>query len=182
MRKRSSMDGENNLRWTVLMRSWVLVWRSGPWRFSCVRLVGGSGCTPIPDLPWTSHPKPYLPCLQLHLCSDFPLLSHIAKLCSTCSGFVFVFIFWRECGVVWFYGFFFFFLCLFSKKNSGFMGLLEIALVIVFMGLFLGFIFCFSGFDGDWAWLLDLDLGFARDWFSCFLDLGRTWRKFHVSI
>ena len=46
------------------------------------------------------------------------------------------------------------------------------------MGLFLGFIFCFSGFDGDWVWLLDLDLdldlGFARDWFGCFLDLGRT--------
>ena len=26
------------------------------------------------------------------------------------------------------------------------------------MGLFLGFIFCFSRF-GDWVWLLDLDLG-----------------------
>ena len=54
------------------------------------------------------------------------------------------------------------------------------------MGLFLGFIFCFSGFDGDWVWLLDLDLdldlGFARDWFGCFLDLGRTWRKFPISI
>ena len=54
------------------------------------------------------------------------------------------------------------------------MGLLEIGLVTVFMGLFLGFIFCFSRFDGDWVWLLDLDLGFARDWFGCFLDLGRT--------
>ena len=44
------------------------------------------------------------------------------------------------------------------------------------MGLFLGFIFCFSGFDGDWVWLLDLDLDlrFAKDWFGCFLDLGRT--------
>ena len=49
----------------------------------------------------------------------------------------------------------------------------QIGLVIVFMGLFLGFIFYFSGF-GDWVWLLDLDLGFARDWFGCFLDLGRT--------
>ena len=38
-----------------------------------------------------------------------------------------------------------------------------IDLVTVFMGLFLGFIFCFSGFDGDWVWLLDLDLGFVRD-------------------
>ena len=66
------------------------------------------------------------------------------------------------------------FLCLFPKKISRFMGLLEIGLVVVFMGLFLGFIFCFSGFDGDWAWLLDSDLGFVRDWFSCFLDLGRT--------
>ena len=37
-----------------------------------------------------------------------------------------------------------------------------------------GFIFCFFGFDGDWVWLLDLDLGFARDWFGYFLDLGRT--------
>ena len=51
------------------------------------------------------------------------------------------------------------------------MGLLDIGLVAVFMGLFLGFIFYFSGFDGDWVWLLDL--GFARDWFGCFLDLGR---------
>ena len=75
------------------------------------------------------------------------------------------------CLILWV---FFFFVCLFPKKNFGFVGLLEIGLVIVFMGLFLGFIFCFSGFDGDWAWLLDLDLGFARDWFSCFLDLGRT--------
>ena len=81
----------------------------------------------------------------------------------------------RGCGVFLFYGFF---VCLFPKKISGFMGLLEIGLVPVFMGLFLRFIFCFSGFDGDWVWLLDLDLdldlGFARDWFGCFLDLGRT--------
>ena len=34
----------------------------------------------------------------------------------------------------------------------------QIGLVTVFMGLFLGFIFCFSRF-GDWVWLLDLDLG-----------------------
>ena len=47
-------------------------------------------------------------------------------------------------------------------------------LVTVFMGLFLGFIFCFSIFDGDWVWLLELDLGFARNWFGCILDLGRT--------
>ena len=40
-----------------------------------------------------------------------------------------------------------------------------------FMGLwvywrlvwFLGFISCFPGFYRDWIWLLDLDLGFARD-------------------
>ena len=43
----------------------------------------------------------------------------------------------------------------------------------LFMVWFLGFIFCFSGV-GDWIWLLDLDLGFARDWFDCFLDLGKT--------
>ena len=54
------------------------------------------------------------------------------------------------------------------------MGLLEIGLVTMFMGLFLGFIFCFYGFDGDWVWLLDLDLGFVKDWFGYFLDLGRT--------
>ena len=51
-----------------------------------------------------------------------------------------------------------FFVCLFLKKNSRFMGLLEIELVTGFMGLFLrfiyglvwflGFISCFSGFDG----------------------------------
>ena len=77
-----------------------------------------------------------------------------------------------------FFFFYGFFVCLFPKKISGFMGLLEIGLVTVFMGLFHGFIFCFSGFDGDWVWLLDLDLdldlGFARDWFGCFLDLDRT--------
>ena len=65
-------------------------------------------------------------------------------------------------------------MCLFPKKISKFIGLLEIGLVTVFMSLFLGFIFCFSRFDGDWVWLLDLDLGFARDWFGCFLDLGKT--------
>ena len=47
-------------------------------------------------------------------------------------------ILWKECEVVWFYGFF---VCLFSKKIFGFMGLLEIGLVIVFMGLFLRFIY-----------------------------------------
>ena len=81
------------------------------------------------------------------------------------------FVFSRGFGVFLFYGFF---VCLFPKKISGFMGLLEIGLVAVFMGLFLGFIFCFTGFDGDLVWLLDLDLGFARDWFGRFLDLGRT--------
>ena len=41
---------------------------------------------------------------------------------------------------------------LFPKKIFGFMGLLEIELVAVFMGLFLGFFFFFSIFDGDWVW------------------------------
>ena len=64
-------------------------------------------------------------------------------------------------------------MCLFLKKNSGFMGLLEIELVNGFMGLFLrfiyglvwflGFISCFSGFYG--VDLVVLDLGFAGDWF-----------------
>ena len=54
-----------------------------------------------------------------------------------------------------------FFVCVFFlKKNTGFMGLLEIELVTGFIGLFLRFISCFSGFDG-----VDLDLGFAGDWF-----------------
>ena len=82
-------------------------------------------------------------------------------------------------------------LCVFfSNKIYGFMGCWRLAwllfLWVCFSGLFmiwfLGFIFCFSGFDGDWIWLLDLDLGFARDWFVFFLDLGRTWRIFLVSI
>ena len=77
----------------------------------------------------------------------------------------------------------FFFLCVFvSQEKFWVYGFAGDWVGYCFMGLFLGFIFCFFGFDGDWAWLLDLDLGFARDWFSCFLDLGRTWRKFHVSI
>ena len=59
-----------------------------------------------------------------------------------------------------------FFVCLFLKKNFGFMGLLEIELVTGFMGKFLrfiygfvwflGFISCFSGFDG-----VDLVAGFG---------------------
>ena len=137
---------------------------AGLWRF-------GHGGIPVPDLPWTSHPKPYLLCLWLRLWSDFPLLSHIAKLCSSCSGF-FCFCFFKR---MWsFFILWGFFVCLFPKKISGSIGLLEIGLVTVFMGLFPGFIFCFSGFDANWVWLLDLDLGFARDWFGCFLDLGIT--------
>ena len=67
-----------------------------------------------------------------------------------------------------------FFVCLFLKKNFGFLGLLEIELVTGFMGLFLQFIYglvwflrfisCFSGFDGV-DLVAGLDLGFARDWF-----------------
>ena len=59
-----------------------------------------------------------------------------------------------------------FFVCLFLKKNFGFMGLLEIELVTEFMSLFLrfiygsvwflGFISCFFGFDG-----VDLVVGFG---------------------
>ena len=77
-----------------------------------------------------------------------------------------------------------FFVCLFLKKNSGFMGLLEIVLVTGFIGLFLrfiyglvwflGFISCFSGFDG-----VDLvsGFGFGVCWrLVYFMDLGRTQR------
>ena len=39
--------------------------------------------------------------------------------------------------------------------------------------LILDFISCFSRFDGDWIWLLDLDLGFARDWFGA----SWTWEE-----
>ena len=59
-----------------------------------------------------------------------------------------------------------FFVCLFLKKNSRFMGLLKIELVIGFMGLFFRFIYglvwflglssCFFGFDG-----VDLVAGFG---------------------
>ena len=66
------------------------------------------------------------------------------------------------------------FLCLFLKKNSEFMGLLEIELVTKFMSLFLrfiydlvwflGFISCFSGFNGV-DLVAGLDLGFVGDWF-----------------
>ena len=104
----------------------------------------------------------------------------------SCSGFIFVFGFWRERGVVCFYVFF---VCLFPKKNSGFLGLLEIELVIMLwvyffwfiydLVWFLSFISCFSGFGGDWilgagfgfgvcqrlVWLLDLFLGFGKNMF-----------------
>ena len=76
------------------------------------------------------------------------------------------------------------FVCLFLKKNSGFMGLLEIELVTRFMGLFLrfiyglvwflGFISCFSRFDG-----VDLVVGFGFGVYLrlvYFMDLGRTRR------
>ena len=42
----------------------------------------------------------------------------------------------------------------------------------LFMVWFLGFIFCFSG-DGDWIWLLDLDLGFAK----IGLVVSWTWKE-----
>ena len=49
------------------------------------------------------------------------------------------------------------FLCLFPKKISGFMGYWRLGWLLclwvcfsgLFMVWFLGFIFCFSGFDGD---------------------------------
>ena len=87
--------------------------------------------------------------------------------------------FWRDRGVVCFYGIFCF---MFLKKNFGFMGLLEIVLVTGFIGLFLrfiyglvwflGFIYCFFGFNG-----VDLVAGFGFG--VCrrlvyFMDLGRT--------
>ena len=82
-----------------------------------------------------------------------------------------------------------FFVCVFFlKKNTGFMGLLEIELVTGFMGLFLrfiydlvwflGFISCFSRFDG-----VDLVVGFGFGvcWrLVYFMDLGRTRRKTSV--
>ena len=82
-----------------------------------------------------------------------------------------------------------FFVCVFFlKKNTGFMGLLEIELVTGFMGLFLrfiydlvwflGFISRFSGFDG-----VDLVVGFGFGvcWrLVYFMDLGRTRRKTSV--
>ena len=58
-------------------------------------------------------------------------------------------LFERMWSFFFFFFFYGFFVCLFPKKISGFMGLLKIGLVTVFMGLVLGFIFCFSRFDGD---------------------------------
>ena len=81
-----------------------------------------------------------------------------------------------------------FFVCLFLNKNYGFMGLSEIELVTGFMGLFfqfiydlvwfLGFIYCFSRFDG-----VDLVVGFGFGvcWrLVYFMDLGRTRRTTSV--
>ena len=81
-----------------------------------------------------------------------------------------------------------FFVCLFLKKNSWFMGLLEIELVTKFLGLFLRFIYClvwflrfiscFFGFDG-----VDLvaEFGFRVCWrLVYFMDLGRTRRTTSV--
>ena len=77
-------------------------------------------------------------------------------------------------------------MCLFLKNNSGFMGLLEIELVIGFMGLFfrfiyglvwfLGFISCFPRIDG-----VDLVVGFGVCWrLVYFMDLERTRRTTSV--
>ena len=111
--------------------------------------------------------------------SDFPLLFQLQNFGPLVLG-LFLFLFFGE--NVKLFDFMGFFVCLFPKKISGFMGCWRLGwflcLWVCFSGLFivwfLGFIFCFSGFDEDWIWLLDLDLGFARDWFGCFLDLGRT--------
>ena len=72
----------------------------------------------------------------------------------------FFFFFWRECGVACFS---MFFVCLFPKIISGFMGLLENGLVTMFMGLFMvwfGFLDLFLIFldfveteFGCWIWI-----------------------------
>ena len=73
---------------------------------------------------------------------------------------LFFFFFWRECGVACFSRFF---VCMFTKIISGFMGLLENGLVTMFMGLFMvwfGFLDLFlifldfmeTGF-GCWIWI-----------------------------
>ena len=71
----------------------------------------------------------------------------------SCSGFVCVFGFWRERGVVCFYVFF---VCLFPKKNSGFIGLLEIELVTVLwvylFGLLMIGLVSFIYFLFFWIW------------------------------
>ena len=58
---------------------------------------------------------------------------------------------------------------MFLKKNSGFMGFLEIELVTRFMGLFLRFIYGLIWFLGFISFFLDLMeliyLGFAGNWF-----------------
>ena len=139
-RKRSAMDG-------ILMRSWVLVRRSFPWEFSRGRLVGGGSST-----PWTSHPKPYLLRLRLHMWSDFPLLFQLQNFVPLVLG-LFCFLFFGENVELFdFMGFF----CVFvSQGNFWVYGLLELGLVSVFMGLFLGFIYrlvSWTYFLFFWIW------------------------------
>ena len=151
--KWSAMDG-------ILMRSWVLVWRSFPWGFSRGRLIGGGSNTPIPDLPWTSHLKPYLLHLQLHMWSDFPLLFQLQNFVPLVIGVV-LFLFLERlwsCLILWVF-------CVFiSQENFWIYRLLEIGLVIVFMCLFLGFIYGLVSwiyFLYFWWWRLDLVTGFG---------------------
>ena len=83
--------------------------------------------------------------LVLQFSSPFSYCKALFLLFWVCFCFCFLERMW-SCLILWV-----FLVCLFPKKIFGFMGLLEIGLVTVFMGLFLGFIFCFSGFDGDWV-------------------------------
>ena len=88
----------------------------------------------------------------------------------------FAFVFSRGCGVFWFYGFI---VCLFPKKISGFMGLLEIWLVTVFVSQnfsanpFL-WLFC-RFFTSIWLGIWVFFYGEGRDMRG---EIIRTWSFF----
>ena len=168
--KWSAMDG-------ILMRSWVLVWRSFPWGFSRGRLIGGGSNTPIPDLPWTSHLKPYLLHLQLHMWSDFPLLFQLQNFVPLVLG-LFLFLFFGE-----------------NVELFDFMGFLCVCFPIKFLGLwvagdwvgycvygFVSRVYLWFGFLDSFFVFLVMEIGFGYwIWIWGLLEIGLvaswTWEE-----
>ena len=115
---------------------------------------------------WFSSPFSYCKTLMASPPMFLPLLLFWVCLC-------FCFCFWRECEGACFSGFF---VCLFPKIISGFMGLLENGLVTMFMGLFMvwfGFLDLFLVFLGFMHWQKHLgDCG--KDGYNTLLFLWPT--------